>query len=275
MSAPRTALRSLVAILAALMVLAALPGTTVLAAASNDERANAIIVAPLPFVDAQDTSDATTAADDPDCFGNGPTVWYRFDTTETVDVIANTFGSDYDTTLSVYVDEGGDLLQLACNDDWEALQSQVGWTAQPGVTYWIMVGAYGSGFGGNLLFSMDEGVLPPPPEPVQVTLDILAATLHRSSNHVTVDVSVTCSEPGFGYIGVSVRQRAGRTYVDGYGFSFFECGTDATTTSVTTSYETGIFAGGSVDIVAFADVETGTGYGFGFAEATLRVQMSR
>jgi hypothetical protein len=42
---------------------------------------------------------------------------------------ANTFGSDYDTTLSVYTGSRGALTQIACNDDADLLQSLVRFNA--------------------------------------------------------------------------------------------------------------------------------------------------
>jgi hypothetical protein len=51
---------------------------------ANDDIANATPITSLPFDDSLDTTEATMAPDDPDCFGNGPTVWYTFTPTEDV-----------------------------------------------------------------------------------------------------------------------------------------------------------------------------------------------
>jgi hypothetical protein len=49
----------------------------------NDDFDSATVVTePLPFTDAIDTTEATTAPNDPDCAGNSPTVWYVFTTTQ-------------------------------------------------------------------------------------------------------------------------------------------------------------------------------------------------
>jgi hypothetical protein len=46
---------------------------------SNDDIASAVVVTePLPFSDWVSTVEATTAAYDLDCAGNGPTVWYAY-----------------------------------------------------------------------------------------------------------------------------------------------------------------------------------------------------
>jgi hypothetical protein len=127
---------------------------------SNDDFANALVIPALPFSDSADTTNATTAEDDPDCFGRGPTVWYEFTPEGDVLVSADTIGSDYDTTLSVYTGSRGALAQIACNDDAVDLQSVVQFEAAAGETYFFMVGAFGSKLGGRLVFSADT-VAPP------------------------------------------------------------------------------------------------------------------
>jgi len=52
----------------------------------------------------------------------------------------NTFGSDYDTTLSVHVGRSSALVQFACNDDTGSLQSRVRFDAVASVTYYLKVG---------------------------------------------------------------------------------------------------------------------------------------
>ncbi len=94
-------------LIATMVLIATAASTAVAAPPANDDFDNATLVPGLPFSDAIDTTDATTAADDPDCAGQGPTVWYAFTPSEDTEVAANTFGSDYDTTLSrVYRDSG-------------------------------------------------------------------------------------------------------------------------------------------------------------------------
>src|SRR6266542_399336 len=85
---------------------------------TNDDFDSATVVTePLPFTDSVATADATTAADDPQCLGNGHTVWYTYTPGADGWVNANTFGSNYDTTLSVYTGARGALTQVTCNDD--------------------------------------------------------------------------------------------------------------------------------------------------------------
>jgi hypothetical protein len=199
-------------------------------------------------------------------------VWYRFDATSTIDVSANTYGSEYDTTLSVYVEDEGELLQIACNDDSNHThQSQVGWTAEAGTTYLIMVGAFGDGPGGALVFSMDVWTFVEP----EINVDIVGALLDRSTGEVTVELSVSCSEPAIAFLSFAVQQRAGRTYINGYGWGAGACDSEPSVLTATTVYRDGIFAGGFVDVWTFVEVDTPSGWASASDEDTVRLQMVR
>jgi len=136
---------------------------------ANDDFDNAISTNALPFSHAQDTSNASSAVDDPtDCFNNG-SVWYQFTPAgnTTITAEANTFGSNYDTTLGVYTGTRGALTQVpgGCNDDASGLQSRVVFNAIGGTTYYFMLGfccGNGGTGGGNLVFSIMEHVRVPP-----------------------------------------------------------------------------------------------------------------
>ena len=81
------------------------------------------------------TVEATSAVDDPSCFGNDTSVWYAFTPVVSGSITAETFGSDYDTTLSAYTGTQGALTQLTCNDDAGAgLLSQIRFPVAAGTT---------------------------------------------------------------------------------------------------------------------------------------------
>jgi hypothetical protein len=149
----------------------ALVSSAVAAAPANDDFSTAIVISGLPFSDSVDTTQATPAPDDPFCAGQGPTVWYAYTAAESVQITADTFGSSYDTTLSVYAGARGSLFQIACNDDTQGLQSQVQFDVLAGFTYYFMVGAFGGGPGGQL----DFHVAPAPPTPGAPANDEFAA----------------------------------------------------------------------------------------------------
>jgi hypothetical protein len=126
---------------------------------ANDEFAAAEVIASSPFTTFTSTLEATTAVDDPSCLGNDASVWYAYTPPVSTTIAADTFGSDYDTTLSVYTGAQGSLTQLACNDDAGSdLQSQVVFPVVGGQTYYFMVAALGGG--GGLVFNLDASTLP-------------------------------------------------------------------------------------------------------------------
>jgi len=165
--------------------------TTVAGAApANDEIANATVITALPFTDGPltTTTTATTAPDDPSCVGNGPTVWYTFTPATDLSMIVHTFGSKYDTTVSVYTGTPGALTQLACNDDFQSLQSRVAFSAVAGTTYYIMVGSYHGSRGGRLLFWAVE------PAPLEAS--VFGIIPHTAvCKNVSTGRQVTLSEP--------------------------------------------------------------------------------
>jgi hypothetical protein len=121
------------------------------AAPSNDDFDDATVISELPFSDSIDTTGATTADDDPGCFGQGSTVWYAFTPEEDIPVRADTGGSDYLATVSVYTGSRGKLTQIACDN-----QGRMQFEAVAGETYFFMVGGqFGGGPGGQLDFSVD------------------------------------------------------------------------------------------------------------------------
>jgi hypothetical protein len=152
-----------VALLTAALLLAG--AAVVHAQPANDDITTATPITSLPFDDSLDTSAATMAPDDPDCFGNGPTVWYTFTPTEDVSLFVDAqTDTTYVSTLSVYTGTPGNLRQLACSD------TSVAFEADAGTTYWFMVGSSFSEFGGTLVFHAE--VAPPGP-----------GTRHRRQRH--------------------------------------------------------------------------------------------
>lgn len=143
-----------------MFVLAATALTAVPASAAppnNDYFANATD-AYYGILDQLSTTEATVQSGEPtaDCTsGSGHTVWYRFIPSQDDYVNANTFGSSYDTVLTVY--EGTQLNSLSfvdCNDDSGGSTSSLDFNVYYGNTYYIQVAGYGSA-SGTLNFSFD------------------------------------------------------------------------------------------------------------------------
>jgi hypothetical protein len=154
---------------ASLLVVSALSASPVAAAEpppANDSIAGATVIGSLPFVDTIDTTAATAEpADPPSCwwadFGrDSATVWYAWTAPASGPIGAATWGSDYDTTISVGTSDGaGGIDVLACNDDTRSLQAAVRFDAVAGQTYLIAIGAspWAETAGGELVFSLDVG----------------------------------------------------------------------------------------------------------------------
>lgn len=256
------------ACLIALSLLTALP--VMAAAPDNDDRADAIVVANIPYTNTQDTSEATTEDEDPFCSGQGPTVWYSFTPSEDIRLEANTFGSNYDTTLLVAIDAGGgDLDVIACNDDAGSdVQSRVRFDAAEGVTYLFMVGAYASGPGGELEFNLLEA---PPSEDVSVSLNVAGARFNRDGS-ATVRGTVSCTGSDWVELYAELSQQVGRFRIIGWGFDYVDCSPDGTPFELNIQGITGSYGGGHAQLYVEAWTCGDEDCAFDFTETTVRLR---
>ncbi len=131
-----------------------------IAAPNNDDIANATDITTLPTNLQQDSTDATNENNEanPTCLSNepNPSVWFKYTTSTSQTVVFDTFGSDYDTTLSIWKNDAHPLIPIACNDDHSNLkQSLINAELEAGTTYYINVGGY-NGASGNLLFNAKQ-----------------------------------------------------------------------------------------------------------------------
>ncbi len=205
-----------------LLTLAVFASAAQAVAPANDEIAAATEVRSLPFTDTLSTTEATTATDDPFCSGSGQTVWYTWTPSADVRLDANTFGSSYDTTISVYTGSPGALTQIACNDDTQGLQSQVVIDATGGQTYYIMAGSFFSASGGDLTLTLREAP-PRPPDP-EVSLTIDRAGTVDANGLATVSGTVTCNQPLSVSLFGSLSQTFARRFtIQGFGGSGVSC----------------------------------------------------
>jgi hypothetical protein len=232
---------------------------------TNDDIGSPTIVGALPYTDGPyDTTEATTGATDPGfCFepniGPDPsTVWYSFTPTTSGSYGANTFGSDYDTTLYVGTPDGsGGMTVIDCTDDTGgSLQSAVRWDALANTTYLLMVGTCcgggvvgEAGGGGMLEFHVD--VAPPPPT-IDVTVDPIGR--FTTSGTATISGSVTCSgDVEFSFVDVQMTQSVGRFSITGFGsVEDFVCDGTVQPWSVEVFPFNGLFRGGRAVVATFA-----------------------
>jgi len=242
----------------------------------NDDFDQPTGVPSIPFTVNEDVSNATVAPDDPFCGGRGQTVWFAFTPQAAMRIEANTFGSNYDTTLSVYTGVRGALTQLACNDDAGGTsQSRVRFDAVAGTTYFIMVSSFFPVSPASLVFN----VLPAPP-PFSITPTVSRfASVNPTTGVVTVSGAVTCSEPAFVSISGQVKQRHGGQPINGFFSVFVPCnGSTPWTTSVQAALalfhgrSAALFTGGKANVAAAAfgfDPDTGE-----FAQRDLSVDIT-
>ncbi len=261
-------------------VLAAAPSASAQPPSNDDIGAATVVVEPLPYQDTVDTTEATGAADDPGCasepgdLGN-PTVWYSYTPSSDVTVQADTFGSNYDTTLSAYIDDGG-LVQIGCNDDVFGLQSALVLDLAAGVPVFFMVGKFAGipfepGEVGELVFNVGPAG---PPLELSLSVDPIGRVTPRDGV-ATITGTVTCSAPAMVEVFGELRQRAGRSIVIGFGFEFFENCDGETPFTLAIPGDNGLFAAGRADINLFAFGFGPGGEGFDEFQGTVRLRGGR
>ncbi len=199
----RVALPALLA--AGLTIMAA--GSASAAAPTNDDFANATLIAGTPFTDATvNTAEATTQASDPTvCGGAAHSVWYSYTSDRDGTLTFDTFGSDFDTQLSAYTGTEGSLTMVACNDDANMLQSQITIDITTGTTYYFMATGCcrtADGTSGNLVVHADVSALP-------FTFDVTfsSGSTDPKTHATTISGTVVCSEPGSVDIAGELQQR--------------------------------------------------------------------
>jgi hypothetical protein len=214
----------------------------------NDACSGALAISALPFKSDIDTTQATSASDDPIYAGHGSTVWYTFTSSADARVLLDTLGSSYDTTLFAYTGSPGALHQVAWDDDGggDAGESRLLLVASAGVTYHVMVGAF-DGTGGRLVLS---ATVAPPPFTIGLWLDS-DGSLNARTGVATVRGKVTCSEPAvIGLFGDFTQAASGAT-AEGSVFTYVACDGEVGW-SAEVSSQAGGFDGGSAHIAVTA-----------------------
>lgn len=156
----------------------------------------------MPYTNSETTAAATIEATDPfpSC-GNGSrakSVWYAFTAPAAGAIVADTFGSSYNTILAAYTGTCGNVTEVGCNDDSASPQSQVVLTAAAGTTYSFMVTAFNND-GGNLVFDLRFQAAPPTTTPT-----FTATPTPTSTSTAPVSTSTptpTATSPPYGVSG--------------------------------------------------------------------------
>ena len=231
--------------------------TRITVTAQNDDFNNASVIRALPVNVTQDVINATRAPDDPyGCSGGGQTVWYAFTPTTDMRLEANTYGSNYDTVVSVYTGVRGDLTQVICNDDSNGTaQSRVRFDAIAGTTYYFMASSFSYyGSSSNLVFNLLQA-----PPPLNISPSVTQfGTVQSSNGTVTLSGFVNSSQPTYVTIQGQLKQMRGRTPITGYFSAFVPCTAGITPWNVTVQNvsalfrgrSSALFAGGKADVSA-------------------------
>jgi hypothetical protein len=180
----------------------------------NDDISNPGVLPMVPVTASQVVTTASTAEDDPYCYGNAQSVWYKFQAPSTMRVELNTFGSGYDTAIGVYAGMRGSLSQVACNGDAAGgYQSRVRFDAVAGATYYVMVSSqYFPSTEANLVLN----VLQAPPAFTFAPVLAPFSTIVSNTGAVTVKGSVRCNAPSLVSLSGSIRQDKNGVPISGY-----------------------------------------------------------
>lgn len=245
--------RRFVAALAAALASVALGGAPALAAPpANDTYPGAVTIAAIPFTTTQDTSEATTDADDTELNATcgapamDASVWYAITPTEGATLLADVSQSSYSAGVLVATGAPGSFETVACGP------SAIAWDATAGETYYIVViddQGDGSGNGGQMTLSVD--VAPPPP-----TLDVTVNDTGRfdaRTGSVFISGTARCgSEAVMASLEAQVTQRVGRILIRGFGGAEVTCDDTVHPWQLEIVGDNGLFKGGKAVSATFS-----------------------
>ena len=124
------------------------------------------------------------------------TIWWKWRADDNARMTFDTFGSDIDTILGVYVYEDGSLVEIVYNDDCDetdGYQSRVSFDSEGDVTYYIVVSGYGAAMGDIVLnWNILSDVIPELGE--SATAEQVAAVLEGSADAKLVENIKTAAE---------------------------------------------------------------------------------
>ena len=221
------------------------------AAPPPNDLSSGATTASLGFSEVLDTTEATTDAEDAQfnescgAPSTDASVWYVLEG-EGTGIVIDMLASDYPAGALVGVGTPGSLETVACGP------GIVGFTAEAGTTYYVLViddQSDGGGNGGTLNIAFTEA----PPAPT-IDISVNRTGTFDKSGHAHLTGSYTCTDGDFIDIFGDVLQPVGRFAIRGF-FEVFEEGTcDGTSHSWAADVvpENGKFKGGKAMTVTFA-----------------------
>jgi hypothetical protein len=239
---------------------------------ANDVYAGRVVVGSVPFSTAQDTTEATTDADDVDINAEcgapstDASVWYEVTAVSDGALVADVSSSDYSGGVLVATGSPGSFTIVACGPGATA------WSTTAGETYAILViddQFDGGGNGGNMVLNID--VAPPPPS-IDVTVNP-RGQFTRTGDAV-ISGTVTCTgEAEFAFLEAQLSQTVGRFKITGFNGTDVTCDGTTRPWSLDIAGDNGTFRGGKSATITFAVACGAFDCGVDFEERT--VQLSR
>jgi len=217
-----------VALLAAGVLLASLPGLALAAAPANDLPAGAIVIGSLPASINQDTTQATVSSDDVGC-----------------NLAIDATASSYEVGVNLFEGVADTAHLINCFGG----PAATGLTG--GTTYYIMFADadLNATNGGTLI--ADLSVAPPP---IELTLTVDSTGKVDKAGMATLTGTMTCSrDADFSDVQVSLRQPIGRFTIHGSGFSDTTCGPSGSPWFIQVSGDNGKFGSGKATADVFAE----------------------
>ena len=248
------------------------------AAPGNDNSTGAIVISTVPSTVNQDTTEATTSAEETALNGScgapvvGHGVWYTFTATADEYVAVDVTGSDYSAGVMVATGSPGGLTLSNCGP------GRVVGPVTTGTTYYLLIFGDGSSTATSGNMVLQTSVVAPPPN-VSLTVDP-RGTVDKFGN-ANISGTVTCtSTDGSGQvfdIFGSLRQTVGRVFIDGSfdTFTGSTCNGTAVSWSAIVIGTNGKFAGGKAATVAVGFGCTDGGCSEGFVQSTIQLSKAR
>ena len=243
---PRALRKLAVALAAAISLLVLTSAPAWAAPPPNDAIGNATPIMSLPFHDAEDISQATSAPTDvSECFGQTNTVWYQFTPTTSQKVVFDPINSNQTMAIDVFSGSPGALTFVGCGQGAGGDGFNPGFTlnATAGTTYWIMVSPLCCTSTPNLDLWVYAAVAP------QASITVTGGTMDHAGN-VTITGTLNCTGTAPAPVGISgtVSQPVGRkSSVTGNFSTSVNCGPNQAWSALAQP-NTGKFAGGYVTV---------------------------
>jgi hypothetical protein len=245
--------RPAVLVVTVLATVVATAGPAAAVPPANDTYPGRVTIGALPFTTTQDTSEATTDADDAElnvttCGAPAmdASVWYQVTATTDSTLVADVSGSDYSAGVFVATGSPGSFGVVAC------APGATAWSAVAGETYNVVViddQLDGAGNGGTMQLTVDQA---PPAPTIDVTVNPTGG-FDSKTGEAIVTGTVTCTGVAdFAGLDVEVNQRVGRGSVLGFGGADVTCDGVSHPFSIRVAPFNGKFAGGKAATVTLA-----------------------